>query len=360
MSEKILFASSATKAWGAERSLWTLAQALVKQGKVVSLVSCDSELVSLWRVGLGEAELIPPVAPGILGFAQWWREFRRIHLRLEPETTVVVFSLQLAPLAWALRTKRRSRRPTLILDLHDYLTTARGRRKIRFFAKAFDNVISVSDFAAKQLSNRTRFTVLTRPVEPSSDTPIQQINASGAGPIKIGLVGRLDPDKNIEFAFEVVSRLHDSFHLVLRGSGSPGNENYALQLVSQGQKRLGNRVLYQGHISSDRVMDGLDVLLVVNHSEAMGRTVLEGQLAGVPVVVPNLGGAVELVSPGVTGYVYEAGSLQSTAKAIEIASRSSVRFRTEARRQALIATDPARYAERYLTEIQVRDGLWAV
>lgn len=357
MSAKIVFASSATNAWGAEQSLWTLAEALKRKGQSVSLLSCDSELVENWSSKLGHAELLPPVPSGIRGLIMWWRHFRRLHGNMwNSETTVVVFSLQLAPLAFALRFLRSRTRPRMILDLHDYLATRKGRWKIRFFAIAFDHVVSVSAFAATQLYSRTPVTVLTRPVAPSTAGAADyEQNAAIHPKIDarwIGVVGRLDPDKNIEFAFDVASEIDHSNSLVLRGSSSSGNEEYGRDLVSKGDKMLGDRFLWQGRIDRDHVMDSLDVLLVVNPYEAMGRTVLEAQLAGVPVVVPDTGGSAELVYHGRTGHTYEAGNAASAAHAIDAAVKNASAVSRQAQREASVTTDPARYAEQYLSAMR--------
>lgn len=349
MTREFIFVSSATSAWGAERSLWTLAESLLGKGERVSLVSCDSDLVAAWSARLGRADLISPVQSGIQGSLQWWKAFLRLRGEgLTDQTAVVVFSLQLTPVALLLRATRRSSRPRVVLDLHDSLTSQRGRLKIRLLATAFDHVVSVSGFTASQLFKKTPVTILTRPMTPdSSPNQVGALKQRTVRPRAIGVVGRLDPDKNVEFAYKVMLRLDEGDVLILRGAASPGNEKYAQRLVSAGADCLGERLVWQGRVAGNSAMDAIDVLLAVNPNEAMGRTILEAQLAGVPVVVPNSGGTAELVSHGLTGRIYQAGDPDAAAREIRAIEQDLPAIVSTARKEALAATDADNYADRY-------------
>ena len=101
-------------------------------------------------------------------------------------------------------------------------------------------------------------------------------------------------------------------------------------------------------------MRNLDVLVVANASEPLGRTVIEAQLAGVVVVVPDRGGAFELVKPRITGLCYVADDASSLAALLhEVLGDPRLRSElTHRGRQAAIATsDPDLYAAAYVDAI---------
>ena len=79
----------------------------------------------------------------------------------------------------------------------------------------------------------------------------------------------------------------------------------------------------------------------------MGRTAVEAQLRGMPVIVPDSGGSSELVDDGVTGVTFEAGSAESLAEAYErLAGDAALRAEigAQAREVATVRHDPRAYA----------------
>jgi glycosyltransferase involved in cell wall biosynthesis len=253
---------------------------------------------------------------------------------------VVFFNIDLAPAALALRLMRRAR-PRLILDLHDYLPTASGRKKLSLIARTFDMVIAISRFSASQLGARsTSAAVLTRPIE-----PVERWYGLPGGRV-VGIVGRVDPDKNLEMAIAAVGHLPE-FRLTVRGAPSAAHSSYAADIEVQARAGLGDRVEFTGRLAGAEVFEGFDVLLVTNAAEALGRTVLEAQLRGIVVVVPDEGGAAELVENGETGFTYAAGDPHAAAAAIRKAANSDPLVRENARAVARRSSDPEAYAAAY-------------
>jgi len=119
----------------------------------------------------------------------------------------------------------------------------------------------------------------------------------------IGFVGHLVDQKRPERAVEVLSRLHAGgrrAHLVMAGGGP-----LAGVLAQEVRARaLTDHVSLLGHRDDvERILAGLDLLLLPSDNEGIPGVAIEAQMAGCPVVSFPLGGVGEVVDDGVTGIV---------------------------------------------------------
>jgi glycosyltransferase involved in cell wall biosynthesis len=321
-----------------------LAEGLTRRGHQTELICLDQELARVWSdLGLGPATLAKrPARPDrvreLISMAAAIRTAR-------PVDATVCFSIDLMPLMSALRVRPTRRFGVLALDLHDHLSGARGQRLLRFFAGRIDVAVAVSRFVAHDIGDVVPVRVLTRPV---SGSPAR---TRGDGKrLVAGVVGRIDAEKGHRMVVDALAQVPDA-RLVVRGDAAFSGRAFADDVLGYARDRLGEAFDFQGRVPPERAMDDLDVLVVANPAEPMGRTVLEAQLAGVVAVVPDTGGSAELVEEGVTGFVYRADDPASLAScltrlAVDPELRESV---TEAARTAARkATDVDAYAAAYL------------
>jgi glycosyltransferase involved in cell wall biosynthesis len=331
----LLFVSNAPTMWGAETSLLILARELVAAGFDIALMAQSPEFAKAWpgRVEGGSSGVARRLLPYVLR---------------ERPYTVICCSLRLAPLFAGLRLLPRGIRPTLVLDLHDYLPSERGRRRVRFFARFFDRVIAVTAFTASQVGSLDDTTlVLFRPIDSDHLADAASPGVPAAPLRRVGVVGRIDPDKRLEVVLEAVRRLPE-VQLVIRGAFL---ESAAYEQALRAEAlTLGDRVVFEGRVPVQAVMSGLNCLVVSNPEEPMGRTVAEAQLSGVPVVVPDRGGSSELVEDGVTGRYFTAGSAESLAEVLASVladGAATARIAVTAREAAAARHDPRTVALRY-------------
>ncbi|MDR7188704.1 glycosyltransferase involved in cell wall biosynthesis [Microbacterium sp. BE35] len=345
MSDKrIVFVSLAPGIWGAERSMLTLASALVEDDVEVALLCTEESVATAWE----EATGTPAHLLATDGGARWkqvtgvWRQISRFASRAD---TIVLFSYVLAPGAI---TPRRwpNGRPSIVLDLHDTLTPGFGRLALSASARGMRRVISVSRFTGGQvIGSQSRVSVLTRPIAP---LPFRGRRESA--PMVVAVLGRVTPEKRPELLIDAVRDVQ-GLDVLIRGEYLAGEE-YTRELQARGERALGSRFRLEGPRPWERALDGIDLLVVANANEPMGRTVLEAQLSGVIAIVPDRGGSSELVRPGETGFRYEAGSSDSLANVLREALRSDLTSIAEgARADALLVTDASRYARAYRTAI---------
>jgi glycosyltransferase involved in cell wall biosynthesis len=104
--------------------------------------------------------------------------------------------------------------------------------------------------------------------------------------------------------------------LVVRGEALYTKDTSIRKLIDESKRALADRVTFEPPVDREFALDGLRAVIVSRHDEPLGRTVLEAQALGIPVIVPDTGGSHELVSDGKDGLVYRAGDAESLAIAI--------------------------------------------
>ncbi|QWC83873.1 glycosyltransferase family 4 protein [Nocardioidaceae bacterium] len=167
------------------------------------------------------------------------------------------------------------------------------------------------------------------------------------------MLGRIDPEKRIEDAIRGVAAASEAHTLVVRGTPSYGDSGYYRQVLEMGESLLGDRFKIQSRVPSDRVFDGIDAVIVCNPREPSGRIVAEAQAAGVPVIVPDEGGAAEFVTNGEDGLKYISGDVISLAETLKFMTSESTRIQlsSRGREKARSDYDPAAQAKKYADQI---------
>ena len=115
--------------------------------------------------------------------------------------------------------------------------------------------------------------------------------------IVIGYVGRLAPEKQVE---KLTSLSDINAKLVVVGDGPSRTEL---------ERALPNAI-FTGHKSGEelsRVMASFDILVTTGEHETFCQVIQEGMESGLPVVAPNIGGPVDLITNGVDGFLTTPG-----------------------------------------------------
>lgn len=130
-------------------------------------------------------------------------------------------------------------------------------------------------------------------------------------------VGRLHRAKGVDTALEAFRRLrHTRAHLVIVGDGPERN------VLEEAAREMGlaGRVRFTGFLTHDLVPAALsfaDLLLVPSVYEELGRIVLEGMHAGLPVVATRTGGIPEVIHDGVNGLLVPPRDAEALARAAD-------------------------------------------
>ena len=86
-------------------------------------------------------------------------------------------------------------------------------------------------------------------------------------------------------------------------------------------ERLGVRILFTGfRADAPRVAATFDVYVVPSRYEGLGRALTEAMASGRPVVASAVNGVPDLVEPGVTGLLADAGDVDAMADSVALAA----------------------------------------
>jgi glycosyltransferase involved in cell wall biosynthesis len=137
------------------------------------------------------------------------------------------------------------------------------------------------------------------------------------GELRLACVARLDPtSKGQDILFEVLAgpawaarrwRLH------VYGEGPMRN---GLKWLAQ-RLGLSDRIVFPGHASVAEIWASNHVLVMPSRYEGMPLAVVEAMLCGRPVVATDVAGHSEIIEDGVTGFLADAPTVSSMAKALD-------------------------------------------
>lgn len=154
------------------------------------------------------------------------------------------------------------------------------------------------------------------------------------------VVSRITPSKRVEMflqAFDqVAGQAPDSWALVVGepsarfGPYAKDDVGYAERLREQArQMGAAERVRWLGFQSDiESVYSASDSLVTASVDEPFPRCVLEALSAGLAVIGPDAGGAVEAIEAGKSGLLFEANSTASLAAAMLSVAQDEARYRT--------------------------------
>jgi len=120
-------------------------------------------------------------------------------------------------------------------------------------------------------------------------------------------VGRIDPQKNQRLALQLLAELPECYHLLLLGAST--HDDYLRQLRREAQELgVAGRVHGWRGAAGQELVDAYhacDLFLLPSLHEPFGIVVLEAWAAGRPVVASAVGGLLDLVDHGRTGWLFD-------------------------------------------------------
>ncbi|MBW9094151.1 glycosyltransferase family 4 protein [Microbacterium jejuense] len=347
------FVTGSRVIWGAELSLLSLAQNFPEPP---DLITSNPALATAWLSSVQRPATLLSARAGRLtrnaGF------FWPIMRAAKTADVIVVFDFYLLPTVLLLKPFLRARSTRVVVDVHDAQNRNHRRRVYFEMMRVCDLAIAVSDFVLRQLPHgpaaRRR---IYRPVTLASrgeTSPASSRDAPDGAP-RVGLVGQISPDKNLEAALRAIAQAGAPAQVVMRGGTTEGNRGYHAEIVNLARELFGDDFSDEGRVPQNAAMKGLDILVLTNDNEPFGRVAAEAQLAGVLAVGPDAGGIGEILTDGETGFTYRVDERGSLADAIRRAIRecsSGTGVVERARQNALDLFDPARQSREYFDALQ--------
>jgi glycosyltransferase involved in cell wall biosynthesis len=168
----------------------------------------------------------------------------------------------------------------------------------------------------------------------------------------LGVACALRARKQLEHLFEAVARLDSPrLRVAVAGGPVPGDEAYADALVREARRRLGERLIYLGHLEELRdLYNGLDVFVNTSQEEACSISVIEALACGLPVV--------GYPSKSVDGQVLPDGGEIVPQDRIDLLTEALGRWISDPGRMGATRADARRQAEDRFDIQRLADRLW--
>jgi glycosyltransferase involved in cell wall biosynthesis len=275
------------------------------------------------------------------------RQLRRLFAELRPDW-VIYAEPQMALLTASLLPTRRA----LYLQAEPGRLMRHGWSR-RALERRLERFIGVSDFIARHLPVDPRKRAVAH-----NGVELREPVARPAGPVRVGIVGRLDERKQHLLLLEACVVLKErlppgSFTLDIVGAPTGG---YAREVGERiAQRGLGDVVRWTGFVADrDALYGGLDIVAAPAIDEPFGLTVPEAGAYGLPVVAARSGAFPEIVREEITGLMFDPGDVGSLARALErLVLDPALRRRLGAAGRAHVAAEFTidRMAERFLSAL---------
>ncbi|MDZ7962661.1 MAG: glycosyltransferase family 4 protein [Aulosira sp. DedQUE10] len=248
-----------------------------------------------------------------------------------------------------------ARRP-LIYHLHDILSTEHFSQTNRSIAVNLANYFASLVIANSQASQKAFVQAggradITAVVYNGFDSKIYQTCESEvrqlqkelglAGKFVVGHFSRLAPWKGQHILIDALAKCREQVTAILVGDALFGEEDYVQQLHQQvTDLGLKNRVKFLGFRAD--IPQLMAACNLVTHTstfaEPFGRVIVEAMLCGTPVVATKAGGAMELVEPGINGFLVNPGEPEELAQVINTCLQETDKITTMANNAKNIAS----------------------
>lgn len=188
-----------------------------------------------------------------------------------------------------------------------------------------DRVHSISNYLVERAQTdglkTTTSTVVIPPAVKILDVPSNATNSNTDKPLKILTVGRYNWIKGYDVAFRALHKLvmdgvELSYHIV--GTGNHFEVERMRYLIEVYE--LSEVVILHGRKSHEQtleLMNQADLYLQPSLNEGFCNAVLEAQMLGKPVLASRVGGLVENVLEGETGWLFDVGSSEDLYQRIK-------------------------------------------
>ena len=320
---------------GVERTTIEVAEGIVQAGGRALVASEGGQLEDRLTAVGGEFFRLPLATKNILTA---WRNAGRLAAIARVEGVTIIHARSRAP-AWSARIAARRLGLPFVTTFHGAYNESNALKKLYNSVMASgDLVIANSGFTADLVKTRygtdpARVVTIPRGVDfdifqrgpdaAKGRAPHPAIDPDGG--VAFLLPARLTRWKGQELAIEACRLLLErgvrTFQLVIAGSDQ-GRSDYTAGLLARiSAGGLEHHVKLVGDVRDiAAAYAGVDYVLVPSlEPEAFGRTAVEAQAMGRPVIASNIGAPVETVINGETGWQFEAGNAEALADAMATA-----------------------------------------
>ncbi len=192
---------------------------------------------------------------------------------------------------------------------------------VNHFYKNCDIVLATSRYTQEELShyvNGNAYGIFRSGVDIDSfhpDKRDESFRKNFDNKTILFFAGRMTPEKNLSFLKDVYIKLlqkHSDIHLFIAGDG---------EMRQWLLNELGDKVTAPGFLYKDdlyRAFASSDIFVFPSTTDTLGLVVLEAQASGLPVIVTDQGGAMEVMEDGKTGFICNVNNIDNFIEKIDI------------------------------------------
>jgi glycosyltransferase involved in cell wall biosynthesis len=319
---------------GVERGTIEMTQAIAAAGWTALVTSSGGPLVAAVERAGGRHITLPLACRNPLIM---WRNAAALATIIRAEQVSIVHARSRAP-AWSAWLACRRTAGHFVTTYHGtYNEDLPFKRRYNSVMAKGERVIAASQFIADLIIQQhhvdaARLRVIPRGIDPAMFDPgavsghrVARLAEAWRLPEDAPIVllpGRLTSWKGQHVLIDALARMQRRDAVCVLVGSDQGRRSYPARLIRQAE-RLGvaDRLRLAGEC--DDMPAALVLADVVVHAsvrpEAFGRVVIEAQAMGRPVIASDLGGPVETVEQGVSGWRVPPGDATALAAAIEAA-----------------------------------------
>ncbi len=158
----------------------------------ISLICKSPAVADFWDSHDGLAAVSAKIRHSNSRLIRFARYTHAVRTHLSPTATVILFSMDLYPLALAYRFARflRVSKRAVVLDVHDHPRSWRSRLLLSATSRAADRSIAISQFIASAMPTAA-VSIVRRPIVDVGTSAIRDSRSDTD--FVIGVVGRVDP-----------------------------------------------------------------------------------------------------------------------------------------------------------------------
>jgi glycosyltransferase involved in cell wall biosynthesis len=224
-----------------------------------------------------------------------WKFWRRLH-RLHIDIVHIHFGgRSVRGLA------RAATGAKIVMHLHSRILEPRGTSPVSFSAHGADAVVAASQAVARCVVDGTARVIYAGADPPPRCPPAPPRNAHSK--IIVGTAGRLIALKGIEYLLRAAAALQPEFPALRVEIAGAGPHRAKLEETAA-QLGLAGRVEFLGWVDDiHSVLPRWDVFILPSREEGFPIAALDAMAAGLPVIASSVGGVLELIVDGETGWL---------------------------------------------------------
>lgn len=322
---------------GTERGVADLNREFVRRGIQNTVISAGGKLVSQIVEQGGRHIVCDVKSKNPLTFPVRVLKLRKILREIKPD----ILHVRSRVPGWLVRFANKPLGIPVVTTVHGFNTVNGYSRIMVEGQRIIGASLAMRDYLRRHYGVKDDiFRLIPRGMDPEGFNPskldaawMTQFKAQYGleGRFVVLIAGRISSLKGIDWAIKALANVSDklpSWKLLIVGSPQAGQENYAEELKALVQTlKLEDRVIFTGSQSKmPEVYACANVVIsaTTRKPETFGRSLVEALAMNCPVIATAHGGALDIVKPGVTGWLVPLENAEALGEAIVASSRSTL------------------------------------